>query len=147
MKKISVLLILSLLIFTCNYKEKPKQPKNLIPKEKMERILYDLYIINAAKGVNKKTLESKGLEPETYVLTKYSIDSLQFANSNAYYAFDADEYRGIVEKVKARLEKEKKEFEELEKIEGQKAKRIRDSITKVNRKRKDSITKLKKTDK
>lgn len=143
MKKISVLMILSFLIIACTDKEKLKKPDNLISKENMELILYDLYIINAAKGVNKKILESKGLVPETYVLNKHKIDSLQFAESNSYYAFDNEEYRGIIEKVKARLEKEKKEFEALEKIEGQEAKRKRDSISKVNRKKKDSIVKAK----
>ena len=141
MKKIGVLLILCFLVLSCNYKEKPKKPDNLISKDKMEQILYDLYIINAAKGVNRKILEANGLMPETYVLSKHNIDSAQFANSNNFYAYNADEYKGMVENVKARLEKEKKEFEELEKIEGQEAKRRRDSITKVNRKKKDSIVK------
>ena len=141
MKKISVLFILGLLVLACNSKEKPKKPDNLISMDKMEHILYDLYIMNAAKGVNRKILEENGVVPETYLLTKHNIDSAQFANSNAYYAFNADEYRGIVEKVKERLEKEKLEFEEQERIEGQAAKRRRDSITKANRKKKDPKTK------
>lgn len=141
MKKIGVLLILGLMVLACNSKEKPKKPDNLIPKDKMEHILYDLYIMNAAKGVNRKILENNGVVPETYVLTKHNIDSTQFANSNTYYAFNADEYKSMVENVKARLETEKEEFEELEKIEGQAAKRRRDSIAKANRKKKDSIKK------
>ncbi|WP_369998385.1 DUF4296 domain-containing protein [Winogradskyella sp.] len=145
MKKIGVILILGLLIFACNSKEKPSRPDNLIAKDKMEHILYDLYIMNAAKGVNRKILENNGVVPETYVLTKHNIDSVQFANSNTYYAFNADEYKAMVENVKARLEKEKIEFEELEKIEGQAAKRRRDSIAEANRKKKDSITKALKT--
>lgn len=119
------------------------KPKDLIAKDKMEQILYDLYILNAAKGVNSKILESKRIKPESYLLTKHNIDSTQFANSNAYYAFDADEYKVLVENVKARLEKDKEIFEEQERIEGQRAKKRRDSITKANRKKKDSIVKSK----
>lgn len=141
MKKIGVLFVLGLIILACDSKEKPKKPDNLISKDKMEHILYDLYIMNAAKGVNRKILEENGVFPETYLLTKHNIDSTQFANSNAYYAFNADEYRNIVEKVKERLEEEKLEFQKQEKIEGQAAKRRRDSITKANRNKKDLKTK------
>tara|TARA_R100001369_G_scaffold61224_1_gene88109 strand:- start:97 stop:447 length:351 start_codon:yes stop_codon:yes gene_type:complete len=108
----------------------------------MSEVLYDLYVINAAKGVNRKLLEASGFMPETYVLTKHSIDSLQFADSNMYYAFDTDVYEVIVADVKERLEKEKVEFEALEKIESKAAKRSRDSLNRIKLKEKDSIKKL-----
>ncbi|GAB4158767.1 MAG: hypothetical protein Tsb0033_12340 [Winogradskyella sp.] len=127
------------MVVSCNNKKKPPKPDNLIAKEKMEHILYDLYVINAAKGVNRKLLEDKGIVPESYILKKHQIDSLQFANSNAYYAFDPDVYKGMVEKIKTRLENEKKTFEDLEKKEGVEAKRRRDSIRKRNEQRRDSI--------
>ncbi|WP_339751505.1 DUF4296 domain-containing protein [uncultured Winogradskyella sp.] len=142
-KKISVLIVLSLLIIACNENDKPKKPDNLISKNKMSEILHDLYIINAAKGVNRKLLETNGFVPETYVLTKYNIDSAQFADSNTYYAFNTDVYKDIVDKVKARLEKEKEEFGELQKIEGKAAKRKRDSINKIKLSKKDSVKKPK----
>lgn len=142
-KKVSVIIVLCLLVLACNENDKPKPPNNLIPKEKMSEILYDLYTINAAKGVNRKLLEKNGFIPETYVLTKYGIDSTQFANSNTYYAFDAETYKSIVDQVKARLEKEKAEFEELQKVEGMAAKVRRDSINKINQRKKDSLNKIK----
>lgn len=141
MKKILFILALVVLVFSCENKDRPPKPSNLISKDKMENILYDLYVINAAKGVNRKLLEDKGIVPETYILTKHQIDSAQFAESNAYYAFDPDLYKSIVEKVKNRLEKDKKTIEDLDKKADQKAKRRRDSITRVNEQRRDSIKK------
>ncbi len=141
-KNISIIAVICLLVLACNETDKPKQPDNLISKEKMSEILHDLYIINAAKGVNRKLLETNGFVPETYVLTKYNIDSTQFANSNAYYAFDTDTYKTIVDQVKERLEKEKAEFEELQKIEGQAAKVKRDFTEKIKQRKKDSIKKV-----
>ena len=142
-KNISAILILCLLILACNENDKPERPDNLIPKEKMSDILHDLYIINAAKGVNRKVLETKGFMPETYVLTKYNIDSTQFADSNAYYAFDTDTYKSIVDQVKGRLEREKAEFEEIQKVEGMAAKIKRDSLNEMKQRKKDSLIKIK----
>lgn len=143
MRKIGVLFILCLLVLACNDKDQPKKPDNLISENQMEQIFYDLYIINAAKGVNRKILETNGFVPETYVLTKYKIDSTQFAKSNAYYAFDTEGYNRIVENVKAKLEKEKKTFAELQKAEDKVAKRKRDSINKIKNRKKDSLNKIK----
>ncbi len=109
----------------------------------MSEVLYDLYVINAAKGVNRKLLEARGFMPETYVLTKHNIDSLQFADSNMYYAFDTEVYEAIVAKVKERLEKEKVEFEALQKIEGKAAKRRRDSLNRIKVRTKDSTIRIK----
>jgi hypothetical protein len=139
MKQALYILVCLVLMVSCNENNKPPKPDNLIPKDKMERILYDLYVINAAKGVNRKLLEDKGIVPESYILNKHQIDSVQFANSNAYYAFDPDVYKEMVEKIKNRLENDKKTFEDLEKKEGVEAKRRRDSIRKRNEQRRDSI--------
>jgi hypothetical protein len=133
------------MVFTCG-NDKPKKPVNLISKDKMSEVLYDLYIINAAKGVNRKLLETNGVIPENFVLTKHKIDSVQFAESNMYYAFDTKSYSAIVTQVKTRLEKEKKEFEALEKKESLDAKRLRDSLNKIKARHKDSIFKLNKKD-
>jgi hypothetical protein len=111
-KKITVILLLCFLVIACTGNGRPKKPDNLISKDKMSEVLYDLYIINAAKGVNRKLLEANGFVPETYVLTKYNIDSLQFALSNTYYSFDTNAYKTIVEQVKSRLEREKEELEQ-----------------------------------
>lgn len=142
MKRYVLLLVLSVFVFSCEKRNRPPKPSNLITKDKMESILYDLYVINAAKGVNRKLLEDKGIVPESYILNKHQIDSAQFAQSNAYYAFDPDLYKIMVEKVRTRLENEKKAIEDSEKKAGKEAKRRRDSISRINEKRRDSIKKV-----
>ena len=142
LKNIVVIIVLCLLAVACDGSGTIKKPDNLISKEKMSNILYDLYIINAAKGINRKLLENNGFVPETYFLTKYNIDSTQFADSNTYYAFNTEVYKVIVDEVKTRLEKEKEDYEELRKKEGQSAKTKRDSINKQGRKKKDSIKRV-----
>ncbi len=138
-----IFLGLLVLMAACDDKNKPEKPKDLISKDKMEVILYDLYILNSAKGINKKILENNNVVPETYILTKHNIDSIQFAESNDYYAFDSDDYKAMIERIKTRLQKEKTEFEELQKTEGQAAKRRRDSINRANsQKRIDSLKKV-----
>ncbi len=141
MRTTLVILVLGALLWSCNGSDQPEKPENLIPKKKMESVLYDLYVINAAKGVNRKLMEKNGIVPETYILTKHKIDSTQFADSNSYYAYDPDSYRVMVENVKKRLEKDKKKYESLEKKEGKAAKRRRDTIKRMNTKNKDSIVK------
>jgi len=132
-------MVICLLMLACNGNQRPKKPENLISKDKMALLIYDLYIINAAKGVNRKLLESNGLVPETYILTKYNIDSTQFADSNTYYAFEPEDYKGIIEKVKTRLEKDKDTFEALQRAESMEAKRKRDSIRAIADKKKEKF--------
>lgn len=127
-KNAVLIFFIGLIILSCGDKDRPPKPANLIKKEKMADILYDLYIINAAKGVNRKIIEKQSLEPEAYVLTKHNIDSSQFADSNNYYAYDTEDYQSIIETVKVRLQKEKQEYEELQKREEEAKKRKRDSL-------------------
>ena len=141
MRNISIIIILCLLVIACNTAEKPKKPVNLISKVKMEQVLYDLYLINAAKGVNRKLLEANGLVPEAYILTKHQIDSAQFAKSNTYYAFNTEYYKSIIQKVKARLEKEKVAFVDRQTVEDKAEKKKRDSLYVIKTRKKDSIKK------
>lgn len=122
----------------CNSVDRPKKPKDLIPKDKMSEIIYDLYILNAAKGVNKKVLELNGIMPSDYVYKKYGIDSLQFAQSNTYYAYDTEVYAALVENVKANLEREKELYEKLTNEE----QKVKDSIRKADKKPRVPIKKI-----
>ncbi len=111
--KYLLLSICAVFVFGCQGIDKPKKPKNLIPKDKMTDVLYDLHIVNAAKSVNKNVLEVHGINPEKFIFEKHKIDSLQFAQSNDYYAYDTKAYKSIVTKVKERMEKEKVLYDAL----------------------------------
>ncbi len=134
MKQLFYSLIL-VMVLGCSGIDKPKKPKNLISKDKMSEIMYDLYILNAAKGVNRKILEANGIMPLEYLYKKYSIDSLQFAESNTYYAYDSKAYSAIIEKVKKDLEKHKDLYETMNLAE----QKTKDSINLANRKAKDTL--------
>ena len=141
MKKL--LYIVVCLFFSCNPSiEKPKKPENLIPEDKMVDIMYDIFILNSAKGVNKKMLELNGILPKDYVFEKYSIDSTQFAESNNYYVYDTKTYESILNKIAEKIDAKKKEYEALDKIEEADKKRKEDSIRRVRSKEKDSLMKF-----
>lgn len=140
------ILLICVLILGCNKKIRPEKPSNLIAKDKMVDILFDLYIINGAKNVNKTLMEKMSFDGEKYVYNKHDIDSLQFANSNAYYAYDIEGYTKMVEKARDRLEKEKDKAQTLQKEEQKKKRLKQDSIKKANQKSKKGVldtTKLK----
>ncbi|WP_299102280.1 DUF4296 domain-containing protein [uncultured Winogradskyella sp.] len=142
LKNLSIVLVLGLLVIACDGMDKPKKPDNLISKAQMSDLLFDIYVVNAAKGINRKTLEKNGIVPREYVLEKHNIDSSQFAESNAYYSYDTDVYKAIVEQVKERIEKEKKEYENIRSEENKKTKTRTDSLKKNAKRRKDSIKKI-----
>jgi ubiquitin len=120
-----------LLLLGCNKVVKPKKPNNLIPKEQMVNIIYDIYIMNAAKGIQKVKLEEQGIMPENFVYQKHNIDSLQFALSNDYYAYDTETYKKIIADVKAKVNSEKKYYEALIEKEEKREKAKKDSIKKL----------------
>jgi hypothetical protein len=103
MKKSIAILCLIVSILSCN--NGIEKPKNLIEKDKMVDILYDLTLLEAIKtqniggGVTNK-------KANDYIYKKYNIDSIQLAQSNKYYASDVTEYKKIIEKVKTKLNEE-----------------------------------------
>ena len=129
MNKLQRIIILCL-VFSCNntLNQNNKQPENLISKEKMVDIIYDMTLINVAKGVNKSILENNGIIPEQYLFNKHSIDSMLFAKSNEYYSYDLKTYKTIYDNVKIKLEKNKKiiidSIEILKQISGEMSKKL-----------------------
>lgn len=138
MNRYIIIVIIALSIFSCNKIDKPKKPDNLISKESMVDIITDISLMTAAKGMNKGLLEENAINPQNYIYNKYSIDSIQFEESNNYYAYDVKEYEEIYLTVKERLEVQKAEYTALQEIEKQK----RDSLRKAKKVKRDSIKKL-----
>ena len=108
-KYLSILLII--LLLGCNEKTVEK-PENLISKDQMAEILYDLAIINAAKKTNPVRLEYRNIEVMPFIFEKYGIDSTQFVQSDIYYASIPSEYEAIYQTVESRLALEKSIFDE-----------------------------------
>ena len=107
MNKLKVIIIL-IFVLGCNNSLTQKPiPIDLISQEKMVDIIYDMTLINVAKGINKSILENNGIIPEQYLFNKHSIDSTLFARSNEYYSNDLKTYQMIYDNVKIKLEKNK----------------------------------------
>lgn len=109
----------------CQNIDEIKKPDNLIPEDKMVEVLTELNILNSAKSNNRRSLEATGLQPDTYLYSKYKIDSLQLAQSVGYYAKKYDKFEGIYLKVKQNLEVMQLELKEIVAEE----QRVQDSIS------------------
>ena len=127
MKYIVTLFFGMILLVACAEKV-VKEPKNLIPKEKMTEILHDLAILNASKSLTSSKLKDSGIEVMEFLYEKYDIDSTQFSQSDLYYASIPLEYQSIYEGVEARIKKQKDTLEAI-------GERRNDSIRKANKKR------------
>ena len=130
MKKLNFITLIFFVLSCTNSSliEKPSQPKDLISKDKMVDIIYDMTLISVAKGVNKKILENNGIIPEQYIFNKHSIDSTIFAQNNEYYSFDLKIYQSIYDAVKIKLEYNKRitndSLDVMKKLSGELSKKL-----------------------
>lgn len=112
MKKISLVLVVILMFFSCD-KHLIDMPDNLIDKEKMELILYDMAVLEAIKSNNPNAITILGIDENSYILKKYKIDSLQFSKSVKYYASDVHNYLKMYERIELRLTNEQNATDSL----------------------------------
>jgi hypothetical protein len=119
MKKIIPFLIVLLVLFACK-KELVKEPKSLIEREKMVDIMYDLSLLEAMRMENPILMDSFKNNSNQYVFKKYKIDSVQFAQSNIFYAANYKEYEKMYNQVKSRIDLKKKQIDSVKKSENMK---------------------------
>ncbi len=106
MKKIRIILLTFFVLMACK-KTILEAPKNLIDEDKMVDVLYDVAILEAIKISQPTSLQTKGIDPKTYIYKKYGIDSLQFAKSDKFYASDVKNYGKMYQKVIDRITEQK----------------------------------------
>jgi hypothetical protein len=82
-------------------------PEDLISKEKMADILYDIALINSIDNSHPQVLESKNIKVMDFVFKKYGIDSTQFVQSDRYYASVPVLYEDIYQTVEDRLDRQR----------------------------------------
>ena len=111
MKK-TILLVFLVLSSCAQVEEVP--PENLIGEEKMADLIFELAVLDAAKGfVPKDQKERIELDADSFYMF-HEIDSAQFTSSNAYYAKHPKAYLRIVSMAKTKLEKFNKNIEDNE---------------------------------
>jgi|GEM_PF-602897 len=105
MRYFSKILVLLLILVGCQDVKYPEKPENLLSREKMVQMLADAYIGNASrsKSVNNRVLRTNGVHLDSIFYKKHQVDSLTFAESNAYYASDLVVYTEIITDVEKLL--------------------------------------------
>lgn len=94
-------------VMACQDVKRPQIPANLITQDAMVLVLVDAYTINAARSIDNRIIVNNGVLLDSILYSKHGIDSLQFVQSNAYYASDLEAYKKIFLKVEAQLQLEK----------------------------------------
>ena len=107
-------ILLALLMLSSCAQVEEVQPENLIGEEKMADLIFELAVLDAAKGfVPKDQKERIELDADSFYMF-HEIDSVQFTSSNAYYAKHPKAYLRIVSMAKTKLEKFNKNIEDNE---------------------------------
>jgi len=101
-----------LLALSCG-KKLMEEPENLIPREKMSEILYDMALLDAIDNSYPQVLTENDLKVMEFLYDKYGIDSLQFVQSDLYYASVPAEYQRIYEAVEGRLTQKRDSISEV----------------------------------
>src|SRR4051812_9574981 len=140
MKNFIVIILVLFLSVSCK-KELVKPPKKLIERGKMIDIMYDLSLLEAMKYQNPSSLDSVESNPTKFILKKYKIDSLQFAQNNMYYAADYEDYKEMFDELGKRLAKNQRAIDSIVKIEEKKAAKTDKNKNKLKTPPKDSIKK------
>ena len=134
LKQIIPFLVLILVLVSCDRLKEPKKPKNLLSKEQMVNIIIDAKLIASASAIKKNIMRDSGVVINNYIYKRHNIDSMQFEESNRYYAFYVKDYEDIYNKVSDSLEKLKELLKEQQAEERKKeTKREEDSLKAVKK--------------
>ena len=136
MKNFVVIVLVLFLSVSCK-KELVKQPAKLIAKDKMIDIMYDLSLLEAMKYQHPVSADSVETDPTKFILKKYKVDSLQFSQSNQYYAADYEEYKNMFDEIGKRLAVKQRATDSIVKLEEKKAakdKKVKDKEVKKDQK-------------
>lgn len=129
MNKVKALIVLSMILISCQDIEKTPKPDDLIPEEKMVKVLTDISLLHGARTYNKNLMEQKGIAPYEYLWEKYGVDSTQFRRSSDYYSENYKQYQRIYDSVKRRLETMQVRYDSLREVEERRQDSIRDLDT------------------
>ncbi|WP_203294663.1 DUF4296 domain-containing protein [Luteirhabdus pelagi] len=110
-----VILFLGSALFAigCQNIERPEKPENLIPREKMIDIYVESYLSNAARSVDNRAIRAYGIQLDSILYRRFSIDSIQYDESNRYYSSQLDIYEAMFDEVHERLNTQKVEIDSL----------------------------------
>lgn len=101
-----LILLMAMLWVSCG-KKLLETPDNLIPRERMVDILYEMAVLDALDNSHPQVLVENNIMVMPYLFDKYGVDSLQFVQSDLYYASVPEEYEKIYKAVEERLSRKR----------------------------------------
>jgi hypothetical protein len=119
--------LLTFLLTACGSDDKPK---NLIPEDKMAKVLTEIHILEAQ--INNLHFQHEDSSVYVYqkkrfeLMKTFELDTATFRVSLKYYLLNPDKMKGIYTEVKKNLEAKKKVIEDKKKLEDKKKKLIED---------------------
>lgn len=105
------LVIICLIIASCNQVNYTPKPEPFLSKNKMAAIMTDLYLIEGVFSTNQTAFLKTGTLPHKFIYKKHKVDSLIFQKNFAYYADRPEDYQEILEITNQHLEKQKEKIE------------------------------------
>lgn len=115
--------LLTFLLTACGSDDKPK---NLIPEDKMAKVLSEIHILEAQ--INNLHFQHEDSSVFVYqkkrfeLMKTFKLDTATFRVSLKYYLLNPDKMKGIYTEVKKNLEAKKKVIEAKKKLEDVKKK-------------------------
>lgn len=104
-----------------------EKPKSFLSEEKMEKILYEITLLNAAKSTNHSFFENNYVDVNSIIYKKNGIDSLQFAENMVYYSSNPEKYKKMLHRIERKIHQEdslrilrKKESDSLQMLQREK---------------------------
>lgn len=114
MNRSVILMLVVLLLASCQTVDHAPKPKNLIPEDTMVELLVDLGKINALISINAKQYELRDVDAQQLVFDKYNIDSIQLVESARYYAEHFRINQNIYNRVNEILQRESDSLYEVD---------------------------------
>ncbi|WP_438966568.1 DUF4296 domain-containing protein [Flavobacterium sp.] len=109
----SIVCFFSVMLFiSCGDNAVPK-PDNLLSQDKMEDILYDLTVLQAADTGMPQILNDNQIEVNNYIYKKYKIDSITFYQNHKYYASNVKNFKRMYTHITERLNEVRTEVDTL----------------------------------
>lgn len=109
--KILKFILLFTLIISCKQDVPVDEPENLLSKDKMVNILYDVALLQASVNY-KPEIVNDSINVEQYIYEKYNIDSITFYQNQKFYASDVKELRSIYKQVLEKIKQEEGKLNE-----------------------------------
>ena len=105
------------MILSCSSTGAVEKPDNLIKESVMERVLYDIIVLEAMSTCKPKNPDFESVYGKPYIYKKYGIDSLQLLQSDNYYAKFPRIYTRMYFNIQKRMGKVKDSLTELDKLQ------------------------------